>query len=200
MYSGIPQLAFAIKAGGSANSLQLFFMFIIAATTSAAPTPQLVPQPVRSGSISEARLTMSAAVTPIMVRPLVSILMQKTIGSPVVLAPRNAACASSSEESVSIQMISAPPSASACACSANASVAASMVSVPAGSKISPVGPMSPATITLRPLLSTASRSSSAARLLSSTTRFSPLCNCNRYRLPPKVLVSTRSEPASMKLW
>ena len=162
-----------MNAGGTANLSQFFCIFIIAATTSAAPTPQFVPQPTRSGNISEASLTISAAVTPIIVRPFVSMLILKTIGRPVVFAPANAARASSSDESVSIQIMSAPPLASACACSAKASAAASMVSVPAGSKISPVGPISPATITLRPLFSTDSRNSAAARSFNSATRFSP---------------------------
>ena len=154
-------------------------MLTIAATTSAAPTPQLLPQAARSGTISPAMPMMSAAVTPIIVRPFVSILIEKTTGSPVVLAPVKAACASSIDESVSIQIRSAPPLASACACSAKASAAASMDSVPVGSNISPVGPISPATRTLCSLASAAVLSRAAARSFSSLTRSSPLCSCNR---------------------
>ena len=172
-HSGMPQLALAISAGGLGRDSQVFFMLTIAATSSAAPTPQLLPQPARSGTISPARLIMSAAVTPIIVRPLVSILIEKTTGRPVVFAPAKAARASSNDDRVSIQIRSAPPSRSAFACSAKASVAASMDRVPVGSKISPVGPISPATSTWRPLASAAFLSSSAARSLSSATRFSP---------------------------
>ena len=62
--------------------------------------------------------------------------------------PSTAACTSSSALIVSTRKKSTPPSARASACSAKPAAASSAVRVPSGTRISPVGPIEPATSTL----------------------------------------------------
>ena len=109
---------------------------------------------------------------PIIERPAVSNVIVAITGRPVVLAAAVAASTSSRADMVSIHKTSAPPSARASACSVKAAIALSRSRAPRGTNNSPVGPIEPATITLRPALSAMSLASIAAALLSSYTRVS----------------------------
>ena len=160
-----------------------------------APTPQLAPKASGGCASSATSATMSAEVSPIIVRPAVSKLIVPHQGAPVRAIPSAAARNSSGAEIVSTQSTSAPPSSRPRACSSNISAASSIVSGPSGAMISPVGPIEPATTTGRPAASAASRAISAAIRLSSPTRPSASCSFSRLALPPKLLVRKRSLPA-----
>ncbi|OIQ71695.1 hypothetical protein GALL_466870 [mine drainage metagenome] len=133
---------------------------------------------------------------PIMVRPAVSKLMVPHHGIPASRAASAAARNSSAAEFVSTHSTSAPPAFSPSACSWNTSTAISCVMLPIGAKISPVGPIEPATTTGRPALSAISRPSSAAILVNSCVRPCKLCSFSRLALAPKELVRKMSLPAS----
>ena len=149
----------------------------IEATSSDGPTPQLLPQ--ASSPCVRWMAANSFGVNDIIVRPLVSKLSVRTTGRPVERAPAIAASTSSLEDIVSIHSTSAPPAASAPACSAKATRAASTDSGPSWLRISPVGPMLPATTTSRPLPSASVRAMRAAAALSSWTRSSAWCSLSR---------------------
>ena len=172
----MPQLPLATSTtSGPMASARLW----IQATTSEAPTPQLVPQAARRGVRDCSMAEKSLGEMPIMVRPLVSKLSVQTMGSSATAAPATAASTSSREDMVSIHSTSAPPALSASACSANAALASSKVRGPMGSMISPVGPMLPATATVRLLASATRRAICAARVLSSAMRPCALCSLRR---------------------
>jgi hypothetical protein len=97
---------------------------------------------------------------------------------------------------VSIQMTSAPPATSAMACSAKPATASTNCISPTGSRIPPLGPMSPATRARPPASLAASRAISTAARFSSGTFACRLCIPSRKRLPPKVFVRMICEPAS----
>ena len=175
-YCGMPQLPLATSTtSGPMASARLWMQ----ATTSEAPTPQLVPQATRRGDRVCSIPAKSLGEIPIMVRPLVSKLRVQTMGKPTVAAPATAASTSSRDDMVSIHSTSTPPALRLRACSANASRAFSKVRVPMGSMISPVGPMLPATAMVRPEASATSRAKRAAAWFSSSTRFWALCSLRR---------------------
>ncbi len=194
----MPQLALATSTG-SEPSVTTAFILSTAATTSEAPMPQLVPQAWTRGLVCWCKFIRSEVPTPIMVRPLVSKLMVNMIGKPASPAPFTASSTSSSEDMVSIHNTSAPPRCNASACSANASMASSGCMSPSGERISPLGPIEPATIISRPETSISFLRISTAAVFSSATRCCALCNFRRKRVPPKVLDNMISEPASIKL-
>ena len=142
---GMPQFALATRiAAGSDAEARL----TMDAMSSEGPVPQLLPHAARwmltmqCGQIERRNAHH---------RPPVGIEAQvATTGKPVARAPAIAASVSSTDDMVSIHRISAPPRSRATACSANASWAAATLKGPRGSRISPVGPMLPATSTTRP--------------------------------------------------
>ena len=166
---------------------------------SAAPTPQLAPKASGGCAILSTSAAIPAEVRPIIVRPAVSKLIVPHHGKPAMVAASAAAAYSSKADMVSIHSTSAPPAFSASACSWKISTARAWVIVPMGSKISPVGPIDPATTTGRPATSAISRPRLAATRFNSPTRPWALCSFNRAALPPKELVRNRSDPACTAL-
>ena len=140
---------------------------------------------------------------PIIERPAVSNVMVLATLTPVAFAASSAAATSSFDDIVSIHSISTPPATSASACSRNAATALSCVKAPSGSNNSPVGPIDPATMIVRPVLapcaSATTRATLAAAIFNSVTRSWASCNFSRKDVPPNELVRMRSDPASRKL-
>ena len=99
--------------------------------------------------------------------PWVSKLYVQTMGRPVFLVAIIAHSISSSDDMVSIQTTSTPPSLSAIAWSVNADSTSALVSSPRGSMIPPDGPIEPATIIVRSQKSAALSAISAPATLSS---------------------------------
>ena len=161
-----------------------------------APTPQFAPNATGGWSNFSTIAAIAFEVMPIIVRPAVSKLMVPHHGIPASFAASAAAAYSSGAEIVSTHKTSAPPSFRPSACSWNISTASAWVRGPRGAMISPVGPIEPATITVRPEASAMSRPISAAMRDSSRARWPASCNLSRARLPPNELVKKISEPAS----
>ena len=143
---------------------------------------------------------MSWGLIPIIVRPLVSNVIVARNGSPTSSTACIAASSSFSAYIVSIHATSAPPRRSPSACSAKASKASVRVRSPSGSSTSPVGPMEPATTTVRFASSATRRVIPAADSLISTTRSPRPCSASRYRFAPNVLVRMMSAPAATMPW
>ena len=141
--------------------------------------------------------TACSGVTPIMVkrpRGFLSNTMLPMIIRPVFSrAALIARLTSSSAIIVSKATPSAPPSSNAVTCSAKASYISSSDTGPSGARNSPVGPA--VATTWRPS-GAALRACPTASRLSSRTRSPCPYFPRRNLLPPKELVSTKSEPAA----
>ena len=116
-----------------------------------------------------------------------------TVFAPAARAARTAVAASVVSLMVSTRIASAPPARSAAACSSNTSAAVATAISPYGSSRAPSGPMSPST--QRPGPATRRAITAPARLISTTRSVSP-CRSSASRVPPKVFVVIRSQPAS----
>ncbi len=187
----MPALAFDATGRSPAASR----MSATAASVSARLAPQLAPMP--SMPSSERRRPASVPVRPIIVRPAVSKLRVATTGRSVArLEPRSAASTVGRSLRVSIQIRSAPPASRASACSAKAASVSASERAPSGSINSPVGPIEPATSTCLSASSAARRAHRIPAALISATRPCRSWSLSRCRLPPKVLLTTMSEPAA----